>query len=92
MGKLYRLIKFLLFFIPCSIMDGIRRILFDDVEIDEIFFSVIKVKPKKKKVSKNLKQKIVKEYLDDCLSKRIDYKGWNICWFYNIILYNIYVA
>lgn len=74
MEKLYRLIKFLLFFVPCSIMDGVRRILFDDIEIDEIFFGIAKVRPKKKKVSKNFKQKIIKEYLNDCLSKRDDYR------------------
>jgi len=69
MGKIVRLLKFLLIYVPVTILNGIRMIIFEDVCVDEIFFEVSKPKQKVKTISKSAKKKIVREYLDDCLRK-----------------------
>lgn len=72
MGKITRLLKFLLCYIPVTVLNGIRMIVFEDVSVDEIFFEVSKPKQKSKGISKSVKKKIVREYLDDCLKRSLD--------------------
>ena len=72
MGKLTRLLKFLLCYIPVTVLNGIRMIVFEDVSVDEIFFEVSKPKQKSKGISKSVKKKIIRDYLDDCLRKSRD--------------------
>ena len=72
MGKVTRLLKFLLCYIPVTILNGIRMIVFEDVSVDEIFFEVSKPKQKSKGISKSAKKKIIRDYLDDCLRKSRD--------------------
>lgn len=72
MGKINRLLKFLLCYVPVTILNGIRMIVFEDVSVDEIFFEVSKPKQKSKCISKSAKKKIIRDYLDDCLRKSRD--------------------
>lgn len=72
MGKITRLLKFLLCYIPVTVLNGIRMIVFEDVSVDEIFFEVSKPKQKSKGISKSVKKKIIRDYLDDCLKKSRD--------------------
>lgn len=72
MGKITRLLKFLICYIPVTVLNGIRMIVFEDVSVDEIFFEVSKPKQKSKGISKSVKKKIVREYLDDCLKRSLD--------------------
>lgn len=72
MGKITRLLKFLLCYIPVTVLNGIRMIVFEDVSVDEIFFEVSKPKQKSKGISKYTKKKIIRDYLDDCLRKSRD--------------------
>lgn len=69
MGKVTRLLKFLLCHIPVTVLNGIRMIVFEDISVDEIFFEVSKPKQKSKGISKSTKKKIIRDYLDDCLRK-----------------------
>lgn len=69
MSKSIRLLKFLLCYIPVTVLNGIRMICFENVCIDEIFFEVSKPKQKSKGISKSIKKKIIRDYLDDCLKK-----------------------
>lgn len=72
MDKIFRLLKFLLIFIPVTILNGIRMVIFEDVCIDEIFFEISKPKRNNRKISKSIKKRIVKEYLNDCWNKSLD--------------------
>lgn len=72
MSKVTRLIKFLFIFIPVTILNGIRMICFEDVNVDEILFEISKPRKDSKHISKSVKKKIVREYLDDCLKKSRD--------------------
>ena len=72
MNRLGRLIKFMFIYIPVTVLNGIRMIVFEDISIDEIMFEVSRPKKNSKKISKQTKRKIVREYLNDCLKKSID--------------------
>ena len=72
MDKIGRLFKFLFLYIPVTVLNGIRMIVFEDVSVDEIFFEVSKPRKDSKRISKSTKRKIVREYLNDCLRKSID--------------------
>lgn len=67
MEKIKRLLKFLLCYVPVTILNGIRMIVFENVCIDEVFFEVSKPKKKSKGISHSVKKKIIRDYLDDCL-------------------------
>lgn len=69
MEKIKRLLKFLLCYVPVTILNGIRMICFEDVCVDEIFFEVSKPKKRSKGISHSVKKKIIRDYLDDCLRK-----------------------
>lgn len=69
MEKIKRLLKFLLCYVPVTILNGIRMICFEDVCVDEIFFEVSKPKKRSKSISHSVKKKIIRDYLDDCLRK-----------------------
>lgn len=69
MEKVKRLLKFLLCYVPVTILNGIRMICFEDVCVDEIFFEVSKPKKRSKGISHSVKKKIIRDYLDDCLKK-----------------------
>ena len=69
MEKIKRLLKFLLCYVPVTILNGIRMICFEDVCVDEIFFEVSKPKKRSKGISHSVKKKIIRDYLDDCLKK-----------------------
>lgn len=66
MNKLNRLLKFLFLQIPSIILNGLNMILYDNVEIDDIYFAIIKAKKTVNKISKKERNKIIKEYLDNC--------------------------
>lgn len=72
MSKLKRLLKFMLIYLPVTVLNGIRMIVFEDVSVDEIFFEVSKPKQKSKAISSSVKKKIIRDYLDDCLRKSKD--------------------
>lgn len=72
MNKFNRLLKFLLLFVPITMLNGIRMIVFEDVCINEVYFEVSKPRQKSKGISRSVKKKIVREYLDDCLKKSYD--------------------
>ena len=72
MNKIFRLLKFLLIYVPVTILNGIRMVVFEDVCIDEVFFEISKPKQHNKKISKSTKKRIVKEYLNDCWNKSIE--------------------
>ena len=69
MSKISRLFKFLLIYVPVTVLNGIRMIVFENVCIDEILFEISKPKQKSKGISKYTKKKIIRDYLDDCLKK-----------------------
>lgn len=69
MDKIKRLLKFLLCYIPVTVLNGIRMIVFEDVCVNEIFFEVSKPKKRSKGISHSVKKKIIRDYLDDCLKK-----------------------
>lgn len=58
------LIRFLLFFVPVSILNGINFILFDNVEIVGVTFDLTR---RKKINKKDLELKSVKNFLKNCL-------------------------
>ena len=72
MSKFVRLIKFLLIFIPVTMLNGIRMIVFEDVCVNEILFEVSKPRKDSRKISRSVKKKIVREYLNDCLRNSPD--------------------
>lgn len=67
MEKITRLLKFLICYIPVTVLNGIRMICFEDVCVDEIFFEVSKPRKRSKGISRSIKKKIIRDYLDDCL-------------------------
>lgn len=67
MEKIKRLLKFLLCYVPVTVLNGVRMIVFEDVCVDEIFFEVSKPKKRSKGISHSIKKKIIRDYLDDCL-------------------------
>lgn len=72
MDKLLRFLKFMVIFIPVTILNGFRMIVFEDICVDEIMFEISRPKKKTKGISKKVRKKIVQEYLNDCLKKSID--------------------
>ena len=72
MSKISRLIKFLFIYVPVTILNGIRMICFENVNVEEVFFEVSKPKKKAKGISKQAKRRIIADYLNDCLSKSDD--------------------
>lgn len=63
------LLRFLLFFVPISILNGLNFIIFDDVEVVGVDFDVTR---RKKKNKKELELKNVKNFLKDCLKNSGD--------------------
>lgn len=72
MDRFLRFLKFMIVFIPVTILNGFRMIVFEDISVDEIMFEVSRPKKKSKGISKKIRKKIVQEYLDDCLRRSLD--------------------
>lgn len=68
MNKLKRVLIFLFYFIPITILNGMFCILCCNENIDEIMFKVSKAKDKEK-ISKTTRNKIIKEYLNNIYKK-----------------------